>query len=163
MARLNALLDGTERSVVVGDQTGPVGLRVVDQAERMVECRLADRRPHRYPVCQTVAGQAAVVRVGPVSLSLDREPGEATPGDVTLGIRPEHLAISSEDGADFLAKVEIVEKLGAESLVYLQSEFPPDPITMRVSPGEKVRPGDHVPVAVDKAHVHLFDRTDAAI
>ena len=110
-----------------------------------------------------VSEENTAVRMGEVAFSLDRPPRKVEDETVTLGIRPEHLTISTEADADFTAKVEIVEKLGAESLVYLQGDFAPEPITMRVAPTEYVRPGDQVPVSIDKNWVHIFDQANRAI
>ena len=104
-------------------------------------------------VVEPPAGQDARVRFASVSLPLARH---AAPGPVTLGIRPEHLSAVPEGEEDFRGRVEIVEKLGAESLVYLQTEFSPDPVTMRIPPERRMQPGDEVPVRVERTRLHLF-------
>ena len=99
------------------------------------------------------------VRFGPVSLPL-AQGREAAPGRVTFGVRPEHLSlVSGDEEADFRGRVEIVEKLGAESLVYLQTEFSADPITVRLSPQQAIRPGDDLPIRVERGRFHLFEAT----
>ena len=98
------------------------------------------------------------VRFGSVSLAL-ADGREAPPGPVTFGVRPEHLAVASDAEADFRGRVEIVEKLGAESLVYLQTDFSADPVTIRISPEQQVRPGDELPVRVERGRFHLFRAT----
>ena len=105
---------------------------------------------------EIAAGQSgkANVRFGPVSLPIGREAAE---GEVTLGVRPEHLSVAAEAQHDFTGRVEIVEKLGAESLIYLQTEFSNAPITMRIPPELNVHAGDAVPVRVGRTRLHLFD------
>ena len=78
---------------------------------------------------------------------------------VAIGIRPEHveLAKGNADDGSFPAKVEIVEKLGAESLVYLQTDASSSSITMRTSPEEQLRAGDEVRVCLNGQRVHYFD------
>ena len=93
-----------------------------------------------------------------MSLPLGHGRDEA-PGPVTFGIRPEHLIVAAAAEADFRARVEIVEKLGAESLVYLQTDFSADPITIRISPERRVRPGDTLPIRVERERFHLFGAT----
>ena len=109
---------------------------------------------------EAVEGRQARVRFGPVSLPLERE---ASPGRVTFGVRPEHLSVVAESEQDFKGRVEIVEKLGAESLVYMQSDFSNAPITMRVPPELNVHAGEEIPVRVDRRRIHLFDAEGSAV
>ena len=85
------------------------------------------------------------------------------PGPITLGVRPEHLYITSEDEADFRGRVEIVEKLGAESLAYLQTEFSAEPVTIKIAEQPVVRPGDEIPVRVARQRFHLFAETGVVL
>ena len=100
-------------------------------------------------------GSEPQVRFGPVSLPLP-DGREMRPGPVTFGVRPEHLTVASRLEADFRARVEIVERLGAESLVHLQTDFSTDPITISTSSQRQVRPGDDLPVRVERERFHLF-------
>ena len=102
------------------------------------------------------------VRFGPVSLAL-ADGREAAPGPVTFGVRPEHLMVASVADADFRGRVEIVEKLGAESLVYLQTGFSADPVTIRISPERQIRSGDDLPIRVERERFHLFGATGAVL
>ena len=102
------------------------------------------------------------VRFGSVSLPLPNG-REAEPGPVTFGVRPEHLSVASAAEADFRGRVEIVEKLGAESLVYLQTDFSADPVTIRISPERHVLPGDEMPVRVERERFHLFGATGVVL
>ena len=88
---------------------------------------------------------------------------EAVPGPVTFGVRPEHLTLAPAGEGDFSARVEIVEKLGAESLIYVQTEFSTDSVTMRVSPEQRVRAGDVVSVRVERGRFHLFGATGTVL
>jgi len=106
-------------------------------------------------------------------------------GEVILGIRPDDLAIAdpAEDGAGkvFSAEIEVVEELGAESLVVFAIDAPPVTAeavmaaredddearlllddrrtlwTARVPGRRSVRVGDRLSFAIDVAHLHLFD------
>ncbi len=102
------------------------------------------------------------VRFGPVTLPGGRLQGVA-PGPVTFGVRPEHLSIATGAEADFRGRVEIVEKLGAESLAYLQTEFSAEPVTIRIPEQPVVRPGDEVGVRVARERFHLFGETGAVL
>jgi len=77
-------------------------------------------------------------------------------GKVTVGLRPEHISISPDSEGDFKARVELVEKLGSESLLYLCTEFSEKPLTMRVSAGVSVRDGDLIPLKIERSHMHVF-------
>jgi multiple sugar transport system ATP-binding protein len=127
---------------------------------------------------------AAVVQIGPGaearSLALAGTPlahlaGQATADGraVVVGVRPEDLHTAPDGAPDSLAgTVDVVEHLGNEQLVYLQvpgvlkraavgaaqdGEGPASAATARVAPSERLRMGDRVTLAVDLAHVHLFD------
>jgi ABC-type sugar transport system ATPase subunit len=101
----------------------------------------------------TAGAQAAVF--GSTSIPLDV--GERHHGEpVRLGVRPEHIAIARDQTGDFIARVEIVEKLGVESLVHVQTGFSSEPITVRVLPEAQVRPGDTLPLVLDRTRVHRF-------
>ena len=102
------------------------------------------------------------VRFGPVSLPAGRAHGVAT-GPVTLGVRPEHLYIASEDEADFRGRVEIVEKLGAEALAYLQTDFSAEPVTVKLAEHPALHPGDELPVRIARERFYLFAETGAVL
>jgi len=78
-----------------------------------------------------------------------------------MGIRPEnirdeeiYLESMSENVVE--GRVEVVEMLGSETLIYMvidDFEF-----TARVNPRTKARPGDVIKVAFDANKIHLFDK-----
>ncbi len=80
---------------------------------------------------------------------------------VTFGIRPENVG----DSEEFLAKfpqstfessVRVYELLGAEVFLYFDlDEFP---LTARVDPATKARPGDTIKFAFDIDKIHVFDK-----
>jgi sn-glycerol 3-phosphate transport system ATP-binding protein len=77
--------------------------------------------------------------------------------DVTLGIRPEHfiLAEKGEEVADL--KVDIVEALGADTLVYGYFGTDRTAVTVRVPGVMKVAPADVLPLRCQPEGLHLFD------
>ncbi len=81
----------------------------------------------------------------------------------TFGIRPEHLSPVASDEGDFSARIEIVEDLGAESLIYLQTGLAEDSLTMRVNAGAGLAPGNDIGVRIDRDRVHAFDRDGRAV
>ena len=109
---------------------------------------------------EAAEGGKARVRFGPVSLPLEHE---AAPGRVTFGVRPEHLSVAAESEQDFRGRVEIVEELGAESLIYLQTDFSSAPVTMRIAPELDIHSGEVIPVRVGRSRFHLFDATGSIL
>ncbi len=84
---------------------------------------------------------------------------------VVAGIRPEDFQLASEsDPNTILGVVDVVEHLGNEQLIYMQSAAARTSensevkgVTARVAPDAAVRPGDKVAIALDGARIHLFD------
>ena len=113
-------------------------------------------------VIEAAEGGEPQLRFGSVSLPAGRL-HDVAPGPVTLGVRPEHLYIASAAEADFHGRVEIVEKLGAESLAYLQTDFSAEPVTIKLTEQPTVQPGDEVPIRVGRERVHLFAETGAVL
>lgn len=82
--------------------------------------------------------------------------------DVVLGIRPEHV----HDEPEFLEKVDadtvitanvdVTELMGAE--IYLYLNINGTPVTARVDPASKAKPGDNIKVAFDLRKIHVFDK-----
>ena len=86
--------------------------------------------------------------------------GAPASGPVTLGIRPEHIAVGSGPAA-FEAAVEIVEPMGADSLVWCRTPGGA-PFSVRLSGERAAKPGDRLPVAFPVANVSLFAKADGA-
>ncbi len=88
---------------------------------------------------------------------------EGRAGEVELGLRPNNISvISVEPQADtplpgrFRATVEVVEPMGAETLVY--ARLGEKLLTVRLEDRTAVRVGDSVDLLPDVERVHLFDR-----
>ncbi|MGE0002501.1 MAG: TOBE domain-containing protein, partial [Fimbriimonadaceae bacterium] len=88
---------------------------------------------------------------------------------VTIGIRPEDIydcqnncPVPQTEGNTFEAKVDVLEKLGAEDTAYLVAgEIP---VTATLDPSTRIHPGTSAKFAVDLDKVHVFDdATGAAI
>jgi multiple sugar transport system ATP-binding protein len=87
--------------------------------------------------------------------------------DVILGIRPddihdEQIFIESHPEAQVKAHVELLEKLGYETLVYLEMDSfiqeQADNAVARVNPRSTIMAGDDVKLAFDPYRIHLFDK-----
>ena len=134
-----------------------------------------------------------VLSLGSQRLVLPADLGHRRPGlvagegrKVVVGIRPEHLTVAENGGADrettLAAQVELVEALGNESLVHFSTDarrvrnkggaWTPDAVAQasgdiagataaegvaRVDPRVPVAAGDQVALAVDVDRLHFFD------
>ncbi|HEX2350005.1 MAG TPA: sn-glycerol-3-phosphate ABC transporter ATP-binding protein UgpC [Ktedonobacterales bacterium] len=84
---------------------------------------------------------------------------------VIAGVRPEDFSLGSESAPNTLVgTVDVVEHLGNEQLIYMQSDgvhtseqSEVKGLTARIAPDAVVQHGDKVAVVVDTARVHLFD------
>ena len=103
-----------------------------------------------------LTGGKPVVGTLEVPLSDSQQQGllSGEPGSYSVGVRPEHLAVSDEGVA---GKVVVVEELGSESFLHVSIEHQGEPLTLQVrAEGEtSISRGDNVRVAVD-GPVHLF-------
>jgi len=79
---------------------------------------------------------------------------------VSVGIRPEHLEPAAESDALFASTVEMVEQLGADTLVHLSRGK--DLLTARLPHGAKPDVGSTLHLAADPARIYLFDAASGA-
>ena len=85
-------------------------------------------------------------------------PASAGRGRITVGIRPEHLKPVSPEEAVLEVVVELVEALGADSLVHGQlAGGEGAAVTVRVDGARHVAAGETLALAVAPKHVHFFD------
>ncbi len=104
----------------------------------------------------TLAGQSAAAAANAAS-SGERK--------VVAGIRPEDFRLATEsDPTTLLGTVDVVEHLGNEQLIYMQTEGARSgensevkAVTARIAPDAIVRHGERVAVTFDPTRVHLFD------
>ena len=112
----------------------------------------------------TSRGDGSELRMGSTTIRTGLIQGAAKAGfPATFGIRPEHIAVAGEDDAHIAGRVEIVEKLGAESVVYCQTDASAEPLVVRAPPKLPLVTGDRVHLRFDLEHMHLFGRDDAAL
>ena len=111
----------------------------------------------------TAADGAIELRIGTTSIKTERLYSMAArPMPIVFGIRPEHISIAGDDG-HLQAKIEIVEKLGSESVVYFQTGISQVPLVMRAPPGLPLAPGDIVNLKFSLENMHLFGNDGRAI
>ncbi|APW39885.1 sugar ABC transporter [Rhodoferax koreense] len=82
-----------------------------------------------------------------------------SPAEGTLmGLRPEHITFGDNTG--WRGQVSLVEPTGADTFVVVQTGA--GNVTVRTSPETRVRPGDHVGLAVQAENVSWFDAQSGA-
>ncbi len=74
----------------------------------------------------------------------------------TIGIRPEHISVSSDAG-DWPGKVGVSEHLGSDTFFHVTCEGITDPITVRVGGEVDLHYGDTVFLTPASDHLHKFD------
>ncbi len=74
----------------------------------------------------------------------------------TIGIRPEHIAISSDSGT-WKGTVGVSEHLGSDTFFYVTVEGFHDPLTVRASGEVALYYGDTIYLTPDLTHLHRFD------
>ena len=84
---------------------------------------------------------------------------ELTSGQaVTLGIRPEHLCLTTAESQNLTVEVQLIEPLGREILVRSTLAGTTDPIiNFQVSPDVPVRSGDRLSLTFDFTHLLVFN------
>ena len=81
---------------------------------------------------------------------------------VKLGIRPEHILLTDAGAGNADGTVDVVEYLGADSFVLIEGG-PLGQITVRVTGGTGVRPGDPVGIAFERDWITYFSADGLAI
>ena len=88
--------------------------------------------------------------------------GVRLPGDGVVGLRPESVTLKASGHGHFNGRVELVEALGAETLIYVSTANGAQ-LTSRQSTRTALRAGDNVGVELDANAVHLFDAQGHAL
>jgi ABC-type sugar transport system ATPase subunit len=97
------------------------------------------------------------------SLVLGGMAGQLAAGDaVTLGIRPEHCEVVTDDTADCEAVVDLAEQLGGETYLYCSAPKLTQ-LTVREAGQQMKMRGDSVKLVFPRDRLHLFDATGRAL
>ena len=74
----------------------------------------------------------------------------------TIGVRPEHIAVSTESG-DWKGKVGVSEHLGSDTFFHITVDGFGEPLTVRAGGEVELEYGQDVYLTPDTAHIHKFD------
>jgi len=87
---------------------------------------------------------------------------DGAPQAAYVGVRPEHLRLADAGRGQLAARVELVEALGCETLVYLHTPRGAQ-VVVRQAARAALQPGDAVGLALDPACLHWFDAEGRAL
>ena len=102
----------------------------------------------------------AGVKFGSSIVNLDRtELSHATGSQVTIGVRPEDVIVSTTPGEGLEIEVDLVEELGADGYLYGHSDFngTRTDIVARVDGRMHPHSGERVYLLPQPGHLHTFD------
>ena len=77
-------------------------------------------------------------------------------GATTIGVRPEHIAVSASEGT-WAGRVGVSEHLGSDTFFHVHVEGWPDPVTVRTQGEFGLSHGDTIHMTPDPAQIHRFD------
>lgn len=100
---------------------------------------------------------------GGESLTISGASAGIEPGrPVTVGLRPEHFEQSSDaDGVAHL-HVDVVEQLGADTIVHGHFGTSSTDLTVRLPGVRHLESGEVLPLSIRPSHIHLFDNDKGA-
>lgn len=152
---------GATTIYVTHDQVEAMTLadRVVVLRDGLVEqvgtpLELYDRPANQF-VAQFI-GTPKMNMVGASKLKSLAATGRKFPIDGFVGLRPEYVELVAKADGEFQATVDLVEALGAETLVYVTTEWG-EPIVSRHTERSSLVAGEKVGVKIDLSTAHFFD------
>jgi multiple sugar transport system ATP-binding protein len=99
--------------------------------------------------------------IGSPKMNLISGPKAMEQGAHTMGVRPEHMTLSTTEGA-WKGKVTVAEHLGSDTFLHIATEGV-GTITARCSGEMPVRHGDIVYATPDQNRIHRFDERGLAL
>ena len=94
--------------------------------------------------------------IGSPKMNLLQGPEAAKHDAHTIGIRPEHIAISTEKG-EWEGIIGVSEHLGSDTFFHVRCDAFPEPLTVRADGELELEYGAKVFLAPDPAQLHRFD------
>jgi len=125
---------------------------------------LYDRPANRFVAQFIGTPQMNIVAAAalPVLRTLGGTAGPSLPSDGFIGIRPEGLQVRPAGSGAIPARVELIESLGADTLIYTDAGQGLQ-LVARQAERTTLHPGDAVGLAVDAGAMHCFDREGKAL
>jgi ABC-type sugar transport system ATPase subunit len=105
----------------------------------------------------------AVEGMSPATVEIDLVPGTTVPDQVTIGIRPEHFRLRGGKGPRLDARIDFVERLGADSYLHAP-DHPAGSLIIRQDDAGLVKAGTRpMAIGVDWPQIYLFAADGRAI
>ncbi|MDF0600627.1 ABC transporter ATP-binding protein [Psychromarinibacter sp. C21-152] len=95
--------------------------------------------------------------IGSPRMNLIEGPEAAKHDATTMGIRPEHITVSTTEGA-WKGTVGVSEHLGSDTFFHVQSSIQKEPITVRAGGEVDLHYGDTVYLTPEADKIHRFDQ-----
>ena len=92
------------------------------------------------------------------SLSLSHNLSVHANNRVNIGLRPEHLRDTEANSELTPLKVDVVEHLGADTLLHGTFGHSDSMMTVRLEGIRTVNPGEVLKLSIEPKHIHVFDR-----
>jgi ABC-type sugar transport system ATPase subunit len=89
-------------------------------------------------------------------------PESAAGAQATFGVRPEHLTLTNDTDAVFSGTVDIVEKLGEVTVIYVGGGSGGAPIVAKLAGEVDIHKGAQVGLTASLAELHVFDEKGVA-
>ena len=107
---------------------------------------------YRFPLNIFVAGF-----IGSPKMNIIEGPQASKYKSASIGIRPEHIAISDSTGT-WKGTIGVSEQLGSDTFFHVKCEFQDQSITVRAIGGLELTYGQTVFLTPEKEHLHRFDK-----
>ena len=107
---------------------------------------------YRFPLNIFVAGF-----IGSPKMNIIEGPQASKYKSASIGIRPEHIAISDSTGT-WKGTIGVSEQLGSDTFFHVKCEFQDQSITVRAIGGLELAYGQTVFLTPEKEHLHCFDK-----
>jgi multiple sugar transport system ATP-binding protein len=107
---------------------------------------------YRFPLNIFVAGF-----IGSPKMNIIEGPQASKYKSASIGIRPEHIAISDSTGT-WKGTIGVSEQLGSDTFFHVKCEFQEQSITVRAIGGLELAYGQTVFLTPEKEHLHRFDK-----
>jgi multiple sugar transport system ATP-binding protein len=107
-------------------------------------------------------GNACVRTTAGTAIAVPREWTTGEPGQVTIGIRPEHLTLGTSADTVLTGEVRVVERLGSTSFLYVEVAGG-DTLVAAANVGHEAKVGERVTVGIPARACYLFDANGIAV
>ncbi len=94
--------------------------------------------------------------IGSPKMNLMTGPEAAARGATTVGIRPEHIAVSPQGGT-WTGRIGVSEHLGSDTFFHVHLVGQATPITVRAGGEVSLHHGDTIHLTPDESRIHRFD------